>query len=79
VVFIHGRTAFVPALSSEALNAQAQSLLSFAAGRPVAAELFTEWTKEELVHALARLGRDGNSWPRLWIRFPSPEDGPAEA
>lgn len=75
--FIHGLTVFVPVPAAMSLTEQANAVIALAAGRPVAAELCEEWAKEDVVHALSRLGRGGPTRPRLWIRFPSTADGPA--
>ena len=80
--FVHGRTVFVhvpPNETNNSLTELAKALLALAAGRPVAAELCAEWTKEILVDALQRLGHDRPERARLWIRFPSRVDGRAEA
>jgi hypothetical protein len=81
--FIHGRTVFVPVSPRgnhrSSWTEDAETLLALAAGRPVAAELLSqEWTKDDVVTALQRLGDDLPERQRLWIRF-SVSDGQAEA
>jgi len=71
---LHGRCVFVR------VPGEWEELAKVAEERPVAAELFCEeWTKEDLVSGLQRLGDEPPSRSRLWIRFSALRDGAAEA
>jgi hypothetical protein len=77
--FVHGRTVFLHLPRAGDLTKETRQLLGLAAGRPVGAELCDEWSKEAFVSALQRLGDDRPKRDRLWIKFLSPEEGPAQA